>query len=137
MSFSETTIKPLISSDEISKRLSELAIEIKNSYKDKKLTIVAVLEGAFIFAADLIRLLPEDWDLRFISVRASSYLDDLISGGNVNSEKTSHLNLIDRHVLIVDDIVTTGLSLEETGRKVAADNILYFTLFRSRDPLRR
>jgi len=111
--YSVREIRPLISEKEIETRLNILAADLATYYAGKPLTLVAVLEGSFIFAADLVRKLPQSLDIQFLTIRASSYLDDLVTSGKVRLEKEQRLPLEERHVLIVDDILDTGLTLQK------------------------
>jgi len=106
-------IRPLISELQIRHRTAQLAESIAGEYSGKDLVIVAVLKGAFIFTADLVRRLYDlglKPDLDF--VRAFSYGSDDRSSGRVAIEFDISIKLNGRHVLIVDDIVDTGRTLD-------------------------
>ncbi len=106
-------IRPLISELQIRHRTAQLAESIAGEYNAKDLVIVAVLKGAFIFTADLVRRLYDlglKPDLDF--VRAFSYGSDDRSSGRVAIEFDISIKLNGRHVLIVDDIVDTGRTLD-------------------------
>lgn len=83
---------------------------ISNDYKDCELVLVGVLKGAFIFLADLMRELEINADMDLISV--SSYADGTESTGIVRIIKDVDINIQGKHVLIVEDIVDTGLTLK-------------------------
>jgi hypoxanthine phosphoribosyltransferase len=104
-----TVDKILFEPCEIEKRVSELAIEINNYYKDKPFVIVCVLKGAFIFLADLIRKINLNFSIDFIS--ASSYGENISSSGNILIQKDINMDIKDKFVLIVEDIVDTGNTL--------------------------
>jgi len=97
----------LFSSKEIKKRVQELSLLISDDYMNRELHIVGILKGAFIFLADLVRFLTIPCYIDFL--RASSYGSQKISSGQV--EIQHNLNLKGRHILIVEDIVDTGLTL--------------------------
>ena len=100
--------KILISKTQIEKRLEDLGSEISNDYEGKELYMVGVLNGAFIFLADLARQLKISCKICFL--QASSYNNQKVSSGKV---KLMHnLDLRDKEVLVVEDIFDTGLTLK-------------------------
>lgn len=99
----------LISADAIHQRIAELAGEIREDYGDVPILLVVVLKGSFIFAADLARRLPESTKIDFVQV--SSYSDQKSSSGIVQIRKDLDISVEGKHVLIVEDIVDTGLTL--------------------------
>ena len=107
----------LICPTEIASRVKELAALITEEFDGKKLTIICLSNGAIVFAADLIRLIPIPLQLDSISV--SSYRGTQ-STGEVTFEKNFSLCIKVRHVLIVDDILDTGLTLSKVTERVAA-----------------
>jgi len=90
----------LIPTPDIRKRLDELAQQIQQDYRDKELTVLAVLNGSLIFAADLLRRIPLKLKLDCIS--ASSY-HGTESSGTVDLNRIAFPNLEGRHVLLLDD----------------------------------
>jgi hypoxanthine phosphoribosyltransferase len=103
-------IKPVITRDRIQTRLRELADQINRDYAGQELILIGVLKGVFIFLADLIRLL--ELPVRVDFVRLRSYGDSATSSGQVVITKDVELALQDQHVLIVEDIIDSGLTLE-------------------------
>jgi hypoxanthine phosphoribosyltransferase len=100
----------LISDTAIAQRTRELAAEIRRDYADAgQLHIVCVLKGAFMFLADLIRAIDMPVTLDFMAL--SSYAKGTTSSGEVRLLKDLDSALEGRHVLIVEDIVDTGLTL--------------------------
>ena len=98
----------LISREEISRRVEQLGCEISQDYKGRELHLVGVLNGAFMFLADLVRHLSIPCQICFL--QASSYKDQLVSTGKV---KLMHnLDLSGKDVLVVEDIFDTGLTLK-------------------------
>ena len=98
----------LISREEISRRVEQLRREISQDYKGRELHLVGVLNGAFMFLADLVRHLSIPCQICFL--QASSYKDQLVSTGKV---KLMHnLDLSGKDVLVVEDIFDTGLTLK-------------------------
>jgi len=98
-------------------RLDELARRITAEYAGKELTVLAVLNGSLIFVADLLRRIPLPLKLDCISV--SSYQGE--SSGNVVFDQISLPDIHERHVLIVDDILDTGQTLDAIRRKLRAE----------------
>lgn len=98
----------LISREEINRRVEQLGREISQDYKGRELHLVGVLNGAFMFLADLVRHLSIPCQICFL--QASSYKDQLVSTGKV---KLMHnLDLSGKDVLVVEDIFDTGLTLK-------------------------
>lgn len=105
-----SVIKTVITREQIQTRLQELAAQINQDYAGQELILVGVLKGVFIFLADLIRLL--DMPVRVDFVRLRSYGDSATSSGQVVITKDAELSLRDQHVLVVEDIIDSGLTLE-------------------------
>ena len=98
----------LLSQEQIQKRVGELAAEIRRDCPDD-LHLVAVLKGAFVFLSDLVRHMQGRVSLDFMAV--SSYANTTTSSGEVRLLKDLDIALDGRHVIIVEDIVDTGLTL--------------------------
>jgi hypoxanthine phosphoribosyltransferase len=98
----------LLSHHQIQKRVAELAQELRRDFPDD-LHVIAVLKGAFVFLADLIRQIPGQVSLDFMAV--SSYAKGTTSSGEVRLLKDLDTTLDGRNVIIVEDIVDTGLTL--------------------------
>ena len=108
MEITKNDIKPLFSKEEIEIRIKELAEEIDNHYQNEEIYVVCVLKGAAIFTADLVKSIKTSVKMEFI--RLSSYGSSTQTSGKVNAVDISLPNLNDKHVLIVEDIVDTGLT---------------------------
>lgn len=102
--------RPLLTREEISARADELAARITRDYKGKELVLVGVLKGAFIFLADLVRRIDMPVEIDFVAV--SSYGKDTKSSGVVKIIKDLDFEIRGKHVLLVEDIVDTGLTLK-------------------------
>lgn len=102
--------KVYLEAEEIRCRVQEVAKQISEDFKGKDLLVVGVLKGAWIFLADLVREMSCDCEVDFISV--SSYGTGTESRGNiiVRSDVTANCN--GRDVLLVEDIVDTGITIE-------------------------
>lgn len=96
--------------DEIRKKVCELATQMEEDYKGKKPLFIGVLNGAFIFAADLFHAIDIEAEISFIKV--SSYTGTRSSGTVLNILGLSE-NIENRHVIIVEDIIDTGKTLSE------------------------
>jgi hypoxanthine phosphoribosyltransferase len=101
--------RELISAAAIAKRVAELGKEIDGKLPPGPLTVVAVLRGAFMFAADLVRAIPRDLHCDFLGVR--SYGDATVSSGVVEITSDLGAPIAGRHVLLIEDIADTGLTL--------------------------
>ncbi|MGB9113532.1 MAG: hypoxanthine phosphoribosyltransferase [Acidimicrobiales bacterium] len=110
----------LLSQDEIGKRIGELGAEITRDYEGRPPLLVGVLKGAFVFMADLARAIDLPVEMDFMAV--SSYGTATKTSGIVRIVKDLDVDLVDRHVLIVEDIVDSGLTLSYLKRGLAAQN---------------
>jgi hypoxanthine phosphoribosyltransferase len=99
----------LVSSKEIQEKVREMGERITEDYRREKLLLVGILRGAVIFLSDLMRHLELPCEIDFMEV--SSYGADTTSSGVVRILKDLQEGITDRHVLIVEDIVDTGLTL--------------------------
>ena len=99
----------LLTEEQIQRRLDELAGELQRDYAGKDLTLIAILTGSVMFIADLLRRLPMQLRLDYIGV--SSYHGETRSTGELIVTKALKLDVRDRDVLVVDDILDTGLTL--------------------------
>ena len=101
--------KILISREEIAKRVAELGKQISEDYKGESVTLVCTLRGASIFFADLVREIEGDVEIDFIAV--SSYGAGTKSSGEVKMIKDLSEPIKDKNVIIVEDIIDTGITL--------------------------
>jgi hypoxanthine phosphoribosyltransferase len=101
--------KILISEDEIKARLAGLARQIEDDYQGREVLLVGVLNGALIVMADLIRELHIDTEQNWMAI--SSYGAGTKSSGVVRILKDLDTDIQDRHVLVVEDIIDSGLTL--------------------------
>lgn len=103
-------IKELISKNEIEKRLNELAIQIDKDYQGKELTVVSVLRGAIFFTVELT--LKMKTNVKFEFVQLSSYGENTQTTGNVIVKKDITSDITGKDVLIVEDIIDTGITMD-------------------------
>lgn len=104
-----STKKLVLSREEIARRVAELGNEISAFYEKRPLVLIGVLNGAFIFMADLARALTIDVELDFI--RVASYGMSSTSSGSISLSKDVELDLGGKDVLLVEDIIDTGRTL--------------------------
>lgn len=106
------TFETLISKDKIQARVSELAKEITKFYEDEdfeSLLVIGILRGGLIFLSDLVRQIPLPQEIDFLE--ASSYGSETTSSGEIKILRDVSTSLAARHVLVIEDIVDTGLTM--------------------------
>lgn len=107
---SETRIeRVLFTAREIADKVEELAARIRDDYRDRPLVLVGILKGAFVFTADLVRALGVPLRVDFMAV--SSYGSATQTSGIIRILKDLDRPIRDQHVLLIEDIVDTGLTL--------------------------
>ncbi|MEO8745119.1 MAG: hypoxanthine phosphoribosyltransferase [Candidatus Dormiibacterota bacterium] len=114
--------KPMISSARISRRVRELGRQISETYADidTPLVMVVILKGATVFAADLLRSLSIPAELEF--VRASSYGSGTASSGHLKLAHMVDGPLVGRHVLLVEDIIDSGITVDAIAKRIRRMN---------------
>jgi len=112
----DLTFNVLISEEQIQNRIKEIADEISLDYEGKLPILVGVLNGAYLFMADLFRTLRIDSEVDFIKI--SSYGDARVSSGEITMIKDFSADLYDRHVIVIEDIVDSGLSIHYLTRRI-------------------
>ncbi|MBW2107172.1 MAG: hypoxanthine phosphoribosyltransferase [Deltaproteobacteria bacterium] len=100
---------PVLSREQIQKKVFALAARISEDYHAKDVVVVGILKGAFIFLADLVRALTIPVQIGF--VRLASYGSHTSSSGTIRITKDLELDIHGRHVLIVEDIIDSGLTI--------------------------
>jgi hypoxanthine phosphoribosyltransferase len=108
------TIEPLIEAAALRARVAELGAEISRTYAGEVPILVSVLKGSTLFLSDLARTMSVDLEVDFMSI--SSYAESGGISGVVRIVKDLESDIGDRHVLIVEDIVDTGLTLNYLRR---------------------
>jgi hypoxanthine phosphoribosyltransferase len=110
----------LVQPDDLSRRVRELGVQITADYQGRDLLLVGVLKGAVFFLSDLMRHIAVPCEVDFMAV--ASYGSATDSSGVVRILKDLDAALEDRHVLIVEDIVDSGLTLQYLLRNLGARN---------------
>ncbi|MCK6588817.1 MAG: hypoxanthine phosphoribosyltransferase [Polyangiaceae bacterium] len=105
----EPNVSTLLSAEEIAARVRELGAQITRDYKDRRLVLVCVLKGSFIFTADLCRAIDLPLRIEFLGVR--SYGEGTSSSGVVQITQDLSKPIEGEDILIVEDIVDTGLTI--------------------------
>jgi hypoxanthine phosphoribosyltransferase len=108
----------LVDRDALSERIAELGEEISEDYAGRDLLLVGVLKGAVFFMADLMRHVSVPCEVDFMAI--SSYGAATDSSGVVRILKDLDINIRDRHVLVVEDIIDSGLTLSYLVRNLSA-----------------
>lgn len=108
MDIKESDLKVLFTEEQIQKRIKELAEEMNKFYKGEDVYAICVLKGAVLFAVDIVRHMNMPLKMEFI--RLSSYGTGMTTSGKVNAVDISLPDLNDKNVLIIEDIVDTGLT---------------------------
>lgn len=104
------TFELMLSERTIKNRIKELAAQINSDYAGKTPVFIGILNGSFIFFADLIREITIDCEVDFLKL--SSYGDAKISSGDVRLLKDLNCQVTGRDIIIVEDIVDSGLSMQ-------------------------
>lgn len=106
---SDQITKVLVTEDQIKAKVAELAAELDKKYADKNVLLVGVLKGAVMFMADLSRAMQIPAQMDWMAV--SSYGSGTVSSGVVRILKDLDADVLGRHVVIVEDIIDSGLTL--------------------------
>jgi len=109
-------MKVLFTKEQIETRVAEIAKEISDKYRDKKLTLVGVLRGGAPFLVDLMREIDTKIDLEIDFISVGSYGSGKESSGVVTLHKDTTSDISGRHVIIVDDICDSGRTTESLKR---------------------
>ena len=103
------TRKLLLSSEQIQQRVAELGQQLTREYAGKKLVLMGVLNGAFMFLADLAKHIELDLEVDFI--RVASYGNETSTSGTIRLTKEPELELVAKDILLVEDIIDTGTTM--------------------------
>jgi len=113
-------VEEYISHEKLISEIERLAGKLDEDYEGKKPVFIVILKGAFIFASELIKRIKTPLNVDFMVI--SSYGDSTSSSGNVRIEEDIKTNIEGRHVIIVEDIVDTGQTIEKIKQKLSVNN---------------
>jgi len=99
----------LFSEEDIGRRVKELGAELTEVYAGKTLLVIGVLKGCFVFLADIVRQIDLDCEIRFLT--ASSYGFSSVTSGKVNIDRGIDFDVEGKDVLIIEDILDSGITL--------------------------
>lgn len=116
-----TKVSELISAAKIAERVRELGAQITRDYAGRELVLVGVLKGSFLFLADLARAI-ESTEVRVEFLGVQSYGDETSSSGVVEITFDLKKPIDGKHVLVVEDIVDTGLTMEYIQKNLRTRN---------------
>ena len=111
---------PFIDEKKIHKRVKELGRKISSDYNGRVPIFIGALNGSFIFFSDLIREITIDCEVDFLKL--SSYGDAKVSSGNFHLLKDLNCQMMGRDIIIVEDIIDSGLSIDFMRRVIMAQN---------------
>jgi hypoxanthine phosphoribosyltransferase len=111
MSMTRPRIYPLLTEEQLQKRIAELGAQLTIDYAGKDLVVIGLLNGVYPFFADLTRAIDLDFDVNFM--RVTSYGNGFESTGEVKILTDMDRSIRGRHALVVEDIVDTGLTLHK------------------------
>jgi hypoxanthine phosphoribosyltransferase len=120
LKLNDDVFEPFITEEQIRQKTKELAARINHDYRGKTPIFIGVLNGAFIFLADLVREITVDCEIDFLKL--SSYGDAKISSGQVRMIKELNCQVTGRDIVIVEDIVDSGLSVDFVRNLVTREN---------------
>lgn len=110
----------LVSQAAIKRRLKKLGADISTAYGNEEITVIAIINGAILFTADLIRQIPNP--IRLDCIRISSYRNQTRSHGKPQLLNSLTLDIANRHVLLIDDILDTGKTLSVVVNLIKKQN---------------
>jgi hypoxanthine phosphoribosyltransferase len=116
--YAGTELELLISRSQINKRVANIADQLSKKFEGRCPLIIGILNGSFVFMADLVRKLACEFEVDFIKL--SSYGSATESSGTVRLLKDISADVTDRDVVIVEDIIDTGLSMEFLKHRIEA-----------------
>ncbi len=103
-------VQEFLSADDIAQRVAQLGVDITKDYTDKELVAIGIMNGSWIFCADLVRKIDKRITVDFLQL--SSYGAGTTSSGVVNITQTLKIDLNGKHIMIIEDIVDTSNSMK-------------------------
>jgi hypoxanthine phosphoribosyltransferase len=116
----DLTFKPYIDQEKIEQRVSEIGHKLSRRFNDDTPILIGILNGAFMFLSDLIRTLDIPCEIDFWKL--SSYGDEKVSSGQIDELKSLDADIENRQVILVEDIVDSGLSMNYMLEQLDAYN---------------
>jgi hypoxanthine phosphoribosyltransferase len=110
---------PFIEAATIKEKVKEIASRIKSDYKGLDPIFIVVMNGAFVYAADLLRRVNIDCDIKFVQVKSYVGIDN---SGDINVSWPPDTDLSGRHIVIIEDIVDTGITINRLLPEIQAQN---------------
>lgn len=110
----------LVSKEQIEQKITQLGRQITSDYHGKEIILACILRGSFIFSADLARHIDVPMTIEFLS--ASSYAKGTETTGNVQIRQDFEVDISGKHVLLVEDIIDTGLTLSRLRQMLGVRN---------------
>jgi len=107
--YSDLEPEILITREQLAARVAELGAQITKDYKDRDLVLIGILKGAVVFLADLLREIDLPVTIDFMAI--SSYGSATKSSGVVRIMKDLDRDIVEKHVLVIEDIIDTGLTM--------------------------
>lgn len=120
LTIDDKVFEPFIEAELIERRIRVLAIQLNLDYEEKVPIIIGVLNGSFIFMSDLVKELSVSCEMAFVKV--SSYHGDLQSSGNIIEEYSLNKEIKGRDIILIEDIVETGNTLNYLIDKFKKEN---------------
>ncbi|MTI86780.1 MAG: hypoxanthine phosphoribosyltransferase [Balneolaceae bacterium] len=130
----DESFKVFITKEQLEERLSQLGNQLNKEFEGKKPIFIGVLNGAFIFLADIMRHVSISCEVDFMKL--SSYGDEKVSSGKVTELKHIDAKIEGRHIILVEDIVDTGLSMNylvENVKKYNPESVSVLTLLHKKE----
>jgi hypoxanthine phosphoribosyltransferase len=119
-------MKLILSESEISVRVNELGKKISLDYGNSPILAIGILKGSFLFMADLVRKIESPLKIEFI--KASSYGTEKNSSGKVQIDILDKTNIFNENILLIEDIIDTGLTLNEVVKEILKLNPASFKI---------
>lgn len=116
----DKTFKIMIDAESIQQRIAELGKQINQDFADKKPVFIGILNGCFLFIADLVKQIDIPCEIAFMKV--SSYHGGMESKRAINEDYDLKMDISNRHIIIVEDIVDTGTTMRFIVDKLKARN---------------